>query len=358
MAHPEILNQTPFVVEPLFATDEDGRPILAPILKATLDVDLQGQVTVAQEQVGVNFAGECYGEPGESSYRFEPETAFMKPATDVVLVGHARPPRGRVTELEVTLLVGYLRKTLRVVGDRHVVGGGVGPGMSRPHPFEMMPLTWERAFGGWDRSPADPEDHSFEPRNPVGTGFVGPRGRIFEGSPLPNIEDPRDPLTAVGGRCKPAGFGFISPNWHPRSTLAGTYDDKWAETRSPLLPGDFDRRFFNAASEGLVAPGYLAGTEWVQVYNATPGGHWAFQLPGVSPPRFRVKTRRGEANELVGNLDTVIVDADRLQVQLLWRACAALREGPLDVASLHVHCELIPEPLARTAGNPVSGTGL
>lgn len=356
MAHPELLNETPFVLQPLFVADEDGRPLVAPILKATLDVDLHGQVSVAEEQLAVNFAGECYGKPGESSYRFEPETAFMKPATDVVLVGHARPPRGRVTELEVTLLVGYMRKTLRVMGDRHVVGG-VGPGMSRPQPFEMMPLTWERAFGGWDRSPDDEDDHAFEPRNPVGTGFVGPRGRIFEGSPLPNIEDPRSPLGAVGGRCKPAGFGFTSPNWHPRASLAGTYDDEWAETRSPLLPRDFDRRFFNAASEGLVAPGYLAGTEWVQVYHATPGGRWAFQLPGVSPPSFRLTTRWGEERTLEGNLDTVIVDADRMQVQLLWRACTILREGPLDVSSLRAHCDHMPLPLAREPSSPPSGSG-
>ncbi len=343
MPHPQIVNRTPFVVEPLFVADEDGRPVLVPLVKATFDVNARGEVTLAGEQIAVNFTGTPYGEPGESSYRFEPETAFGKPATDVVLVGHAHAPHSRVTELEVTLLMGFLRKTLRVTGDRWVLAG-LQPGMSYPEPFERIPLTWERAFGGWDRSPEDPADHAFEPRNPVGVGFVAPRGRIFEGSPLPNLEDPRDLLRAVGGRCRPEGFGFTSPNWEPRASLAGTYDESWADTRSPLLPKDFDRRFFNAAPEGLVAAGYLVGDEWVQLLNATPEGQWAFQLPGISNPVCRVMTRWGEGRELVANLDTVIVDADAMQVQMIWRSFTPLQDGPLDLSALRVECENAPAP--------------
>jgi len=342
-------------VEPLFVADEEGRPIIAPIIKATLDVSPTGNVSVAEEPIPVNFTGECYGEPGESSYRFEPETAFTKPATDVVLVGHAHAPRSRVTDLEVTLLVGYLKKTIRVVGDRHVLGG-VQFGISYPEPFDKIPLTWERAFGGWDRSPEDPHHHTFEPRNPVGMGFVGPKGRVFEGTPLPNLEDPRDPLTAVGGKCKPVGFGFTSPNWYPRSSLAGTYDESWSKTRAPLLPENFDRRFFNAASEGLIAPQYLTGAEWVQVFNATPGGQWTFQLPGFFNPTCNLVTRWGEERTLTANLDTLIIDADLFQVQMIWRCYSPLRDGPLDVRALTVECENAPRPGEPSALDAGSGT--
>ena len=355
MAHPDIQNRTPFVVEPLFVADEEGRPIVAPIVKATLDVSAQGEVSVAEEQAPVNFTGEACGEPGESSYRFEPETAFIKLGTDVVMVGHAHAPFRGASEVEVTLQVGFLNKTIRVVGDRHVEAG-VQFGFSRPAPFEKIPLTWERAFGGWDRSPEDPDDHTFEPRNPVGVGFVGAKGRIYEGSPLPNLEDPRDPLTAVGGKCKPVGFGFTSPNWEPRRLLAGTYDEKWSQTRAPLLPKDFDRWFFNAGSEGLVSQQYLTGGEWVQVYNATPEGKWAFQLPGFHFPLCKAVTKWGEERELTAALDTLVVDADSMQVQMIWRCCTELRDGPLDLAALEVTCENAPEPVETVPAGADAGS--
>ncbi len=183
-----------------------------------------------------------------------------------------------------------------------------------------------------------------------------PTARILEGSPLPNLEDPQDTLGTVGGKCRPVGFGFTAPNWQPRASFAGTYDDRWSETRAPLLPRDFDRRFFNAAPEGLVAPLYLSGEEWVQVFYGTPEGKWVFQLPGVSNPTCTLITKWGEERELNANLDTLIVDADLMQVQMIWRCFTPLREGPLDLSALRVECENAPEPIAVSAAGPGSGS--
>ena len=63
MAHPEIDNRTPFAVTPLFIADEDGRPIVVPVIKATFDVSLRGDVTLGETQVPVDFKGKHYGEP-------------------------------------------------------------------------------------------------------------------------------------------------------------------------------------------------------------------------------------------------------------------------------------------------------
>ncbi len=43
--------------------------------------------------------------------------------------------------------------------------------------------------------------------------------------------------------------------------MMGLADEVWNKTRKPLLPKNFDRRYFNAAAPGLVAPGYLKGDE-------------------------------------------------------------------------------------------------
>jgi len=337
MSHPEIDNRTPFAFEALFIADEDGRPILVPIVKATFDVDARGYVTLAEEQRAVEFAGALYGEPGSSSYRLEPETAFFKPATDVVLIGHAHAPQVGATWVDVEFRVGPVGKWVRVWGDRFATGHQ-GGGVTAPAPFEMMPLTFERAFGGWDRTPEDPARHSCEPRNPVGVGFRTRHGVVAEGDPWPNLEDPYDPVQGIGRGGKPAGFGFLSPDWQPRVALAGTYDEAWTANRSPLLPRDFDRRFFNAASEGMIAPGYLVGNEPVLVRQATPEGYWTFYLPGVASPRCHVATKMGDDRLIETHLDTVIVDADAKQVVLLWRNLTPLRDGPLDVLAMTVTC--------------------
>jgi hypothetical protein len=350
MAHPELVNHTPFAAEAHFATDEDGQPLVVPIVKATFDVDARGTLAVAEEQVPVDFIGSTYGDPGESSIRFESDIAFVKPSTDCVLLGHAHPPHSRATQVDVTFRAGKLEKTVRVTGDRQIVGG-VSPGISPPRPFERMPLVYERAFGGTDRSPESEAKWGFEPRNPVGVGFVSRYGRILEGSPLPNLEDPLDRLEVPGGRCRPVGFGFISPDWLPRATFGGTYDESWMNSRAPLLPRDFNRRFFNSASEGLTASEFMVGNEWVQVLGATPEGNWIFQLPGLENPRCSVHTRFDGAREILTEFDTLIVDADARRLILVWRGHMAIRDGPLDLVGMTVECTNAPEGRPDLSGH-------
>jgi hypothetical protein len=103
-----------------------------------------------------------------------------------------------------------------------------------------------------------------------------------------------------------------------------------------MLPLDFDRRFFNAAAPGLVAPGYLRGDEEVVVFNTGPAPRLAFRLPGVPAPLCRVVLRGQVDVELSPRLDTVIVNADEQQVLLLWRAYTLIAGGPHDVAALVV----------------------
>ena len=109
--------------------------------------------------------------------------------------------------MDVTLRVGALRQTARVVGDRYWVKSFGMISISSPVPFERIPLPClERAFGGWDRSHPDPDKHAFEPRNPVGTGFQFEKhGKFEDGMRLPNLEDPRDPVRDYGQAVVPIG---------------------------------------------------------------------------------------------------------------------------------------------------------
>jgi hypothetical protein len=138
----------------------------------------------------------------------------------------------------------------------------------------------------------------------------------------------------------PAGFGFIAGDWQPRLALAGTYDEAWTKKRAPLLPKDFDRRFFNAATPGLVTADYLAGNEKVLVLGATAEGRWEFRLPGIEAPRCLVATKTDPDRELVTNLQ------DRRRRHAPDPLCGAfttLANGH-DLRALRITCANAPAP--------------
>jgi hypothetical protein len=348
MAHTDLENNTPFAFDFTLLANEEGHPLLSLIVQASYMLHEFGLGKLAEKQRLVMPGGQLWGEPSKSSYKYEPQFAFTKLSTDVVLIGHAFPSAESNTETVVHLSVGPLAKTVRVIGDRYWIKSLGSVYMSPPEPFEKIPLIYERAFGGWDRSHPDPDKHTFEPRNPVGTGFRSKHGRFEEGIRLPNLEDPKTPIQNYGDTPPPAGFGFTSPDWRPRASFAGTYDSAWMENRMPLLPLDFDRRFFNAASPGLIAPGYLKGDEPVSIEGASRRGKISFNLPGVLPPECRVQLT-GRRDVLVEtNLDTVIINTDEDVLLLIWRGHLPVRNGPHDVVSIQIQAEGVSAPAAAS----------
>jgi hypothetical protein len=237
----------------------------------------------------------------------------------------------------------------RVTGERRWEKRFVGSRAGQPEPFETIPLIWERAFGGFEPDPGDPEKPDYEQRNPVGRGFRAKGASLIEGSMLPNIERPDDPMTHHRSRPEPVGFGFTGPSWEHRIRFAGTYDERWTDSRSPLLPLDFDRRFFSAAAPGLTTGAYLRGDEDVLAVNASPEGRLHFRLPGLDAPEFLLSLRGSGDTTVVGNLDTLIVDLESRVVILIWRALHALRDGPLDVSAMRIRVANAPERLGSEA---------
>ncbi|MEW5801043.1 MAG: DUF2169 domain-containing protein [bacterium] len=312
------INSTPFVAQQLFLMDESGRDILVVVIKATYRISGDSRLELAGQQEPVSLSGEYYGEPGDSSIKYEPEVAPVKVATDIVLIGHAYPDQRGAGQVDVTLRVGPVQKTVRVFGDRYWMKLMGFKKITSPKPVEKTPLVYELAFGGRDRAGPDPLKTGYEPRNPVGTGKIKP-GEFEEGMKLPNIEDPQYLIKSVTDTPPPAGFGFIGPEWEPRSRYAGTYDDNWMHDKMPFLPDDFDRRYYNAAHPGLIAPGYLKGNEQVDVVNASPRGRLRFALPGIAPPVGKVVMKDGTMYGMSTNLDTVITNTDQNIVMLLWR---------------------------------------
>lgn len=345
MGQTKINNATSFAADAAFLADEDLRPVLSCIVKATYRCD--SGLALSDTQIPYSPSGEFWGEPDTSSYRFEPEVAFTKLTTDIALVGHSVPPESGSRVMDVGLKVGSIQKVVRVFGDRFWVKQDGRIYASKPQPCTQMPLVYEKAFGGWDKADNDENNWRCEPRNPVGIGFGDPLRFVEEGRvAIPNIEDPQHLIRNYGDSPPPAGFGFVSPNWQPRAQYSGTYDEEWNKTRKPLLPNDFDRRFFNAASPGLIAPHYLRGDEDVMIINASPVPKLKFKLPGIPPPVCKVELRGGRTEILQTNLDTVIINTDEMLVFLLWRNYMPLSNGPHDVVSIEVIAEKNPQSVA------------
>jgi hypothetical protein len=311
----QVDNRTPFAAERGWVRDRDGAEVWLVAVKCTFDIKPDGSTEVAKDQPPVLRVPEYFGEPGKSSIKYEADLILTKKTTDVIVVGHAHAPNGRaVTTLDVGFRIGPVQKLLRVLGDR--AWGGSGP--SDPLPFLKMPLVYERAFGGVDQKSPQP-DKDWDWRNPVGTGFAVKKAHL-EGVSLPSVERIDSPLRRWDDRPAPAGFGVIAGHWQPRVAFAGTYDDRWMKTRQPLLPEDFDERFFQCAPADQQTPKFLVGGEPVVLLNLAPGGDLRFELPRVF---LRMETRFYDGTSQIHGqpkLHTVILEPDHPRVSLVWHS--------------------------------------
>jgi hypothetical protein len=323
----ELLNRTSWAAESLLLSDRHGRERLVVVVKGTWAVE-GGRARPSDEPEPVRLVDEYHGEPGVSSLRFAGDAALFKPATDVVLVGHARAPKGRARQMDVRLTVGKISKTIRVFGDRFWRKTMGLRTASDPEPFDLIPLVYERAYGGTDES--DPDRPQSVPENPVGVGFRGKRSKLPKTDvPLPNLEHPESLIRSPRDRPKVAGFGFVSPQWQPRLRYAGTYDDAWMRDRAPFLPDDFDERFHQAAPWDQVVPGYLRGGEAIRVERASVSGEMSFEVPRERPEvALLVEGRRVE---LPLALDTLVVDGDSERFTTVWRGNVDVHDRVYDV---------------------------
>lgn len=306
-------NKTPFEADRTWIRDKDGAHHWIVVVKATYDVLLTGGLELSREPLEPLQIPTYIGEDGQSSLEYEADLIAMKPATDVYLNAVAYAPNGRpAPRVEVAFRVGGLRKALVVFGDRtwSRAAGGIVP--SAASPFAVMPITYERAFGGTSQTSPDSRDHRMDLRNPIGTG-VAEREIDLVGTPAPSIEDGRQKM----GEGSPAGFGAIASYWSPRKELAGTYDAKWAADRRPLLPLDYDPKWLLCAPADQQVAGYLTGGETVELTNLTPNGQVRFTLPRLTLTFDSYFGARRTSH--TGRLVTVIIESNPPRLVVTWQ---------------------------------------
>lgn len=330
-------------------------PVFSVLVKRTYDIGRSGVVR-AEQTAPWRIIDEYYedGDPEWASVKRETETFPWKVATDVVFVGCAHAPEMEpVKVLETTLEIADVRKTIRVIGDRHCEFTGGRPIFTDPLPFVTMDMRYERAYGGKDFFSL-PEMPLYYPRNYVGTGYVIKNTEeTVDGLKLPNLEDPEQPVspdTLVlespdnwNAQPMPQGFGWFHRVWYPRCSFAGAYppfvklEEMLREEELGLVPENqivlarqmklpsFDLRFNSGASLGLVMP-YLRGNERIALRHLMEEPLLAFNLPG-DIPRMTLDIGQGE-QLLEPVLHTVCIYGEERQVDLIWRG--ALRYPGVD----------------------------
>lgn len=316
-------NLTPFAAIAMPSMDKAGREVLLLCVAGRFclpeaNIRHYEAPPVNATQAPPVMADEYHGKPDASSLRYEGQSAYTRPATDIYVLGHAHAPGGEpVTRMGVGIQIGARRHTAVVTGDRvweRTLVGGMQ--ISPPVPFTSLPLMWERAFGG-AAVPDGDAPPQWEPRNPVGVGWYGSAAEAV-GRPLPNIEHPEQLIRGIEDRPEPVGFGPIARAWMPRRTLGGTYDAHWVENRAPFWPDDLDERFFCGAPPPLQHHPHLTGGERVLLAGLHPGGMIDFPLPQlrlITHTRFKTRTdQRGMV------LDALLIEPDQGWFTLIWRA--------------------------------------
>ncbi|WP_404935528.1 DUF2169 domain-containing protein [Paraburkholderia sp. DHOC27] len=278
---------------------------IAPHVEAFWDPDLpQAPVKVAPEIIG--GGAQCF-------LLADSDLVLEKQATDVLLSGHARAPRGyMVGRLTTRMRVGPVDKRIAVFGDRVWLSGRP----SEPEPFAIMPIDYSRAYGGPNLASDEHAAADWYETNPVGIGYSS-RKSALTGQRIPNLEDPSTLIKSLSDHPNPAGYGAIMPHWIQRRRYGGTFDATWQKERMPLLPLDFDPRFYQQAPEDQQVPGFLRGGEPVLLEGVHPDGPLEFYLPRIS---LAFETEFDDLTEAShrARLHTVVFEPDFPAVTLVW----------------------------------------
>lgn len=193
-------------------------------------------------------------------------------------------------------------------------------------------IRYENSAGGVlskNKDASGREIDVYDEYNPVGCGKNNPNPCEVQ------IDYQEEPITNI-----PAGFGCMHRAWKSRTDYAGTYDEKWKEEQSPLLPKDFDDSYYQAAHPKLIMDTYLKGGERLILTQLMKEQYQnTFVLPD-----FQFMSRVHTPTQVVPakmNLDTVVVDIydeseESYHVYMSWRSKTKIFDEPLGAEVMYI----------------------
>jgi len=258
--------------------------------------------------------------------RYSSDFVPYKEHGEWALVGKAHGPPVATTSYTVSVKIGETKKELLIHGERQWVTSMLGesPGLAAG-PAGPVELSYAEAWGG-------PK----EALNPSGCGAETER--------LPRIELPGMPVVSRQGST-PGGVAPIPPAWPQRHSRLGHYDGNWLKERWPWFPEDFDVHYFQGSPASQWIDGFWRGDEEIELHHLLKDQpHFQSALPGLKGFCYleRKEAPPGSALEEVPlMLDTIWIDADQMQLALVWRGRTATRNVKLhDISAVMV--DLVP----------------
>jgi len=253
--------------------------------------------------------------------RIEPgDDHFIREGVAVTATGFVYAPGGKATKADASLEIGEEKRALRAFGPRvwqEGMFGALSP--TAPRPFDRVPMTWDLAYGGFvlrktsivkheGREYLAPEHPVASPHNADGLGFYLERADALE-KPLPQLENPDDPIKSFDDRPLPVCFAPYPQNggMRPMSLLVG---DKVDLNRMGRLT--------SRAAPWLIFSALPPGTP-ITLRGMRPRGEvLSFVIPEVP---FKVRALFGRALfTLAPALDAVEIDAEAAEIRLVYRS--------------------------------------
>lgn len=326
----ELINPTPLPGLAFRQFDQNGDLDCVVTLRGTFEHVQGGEARWRADQMPLQWEDAYEGDPHSTPMQHQSDLVPEKPGTDVTFLGASHAPEGPSPSWTCQMDVGPIHKRLHVSGSRKwqpVVKPARWPfrrhedivdwELTLPEPTASVPLDWRFAAGGQNAF----EDIEPDDRNRIGCGRLGPK-ETWQNRAVPAPQISADPDLSRATR--PAGFGPIPPFWRQRARYAGTYDDVWVEQRHPLLPEDFDPRFWQCAPEDQVVTPHLQAGESYRLTNLHP----EYRVASGQLPALNLALRVDEGGWMPLNLDGVQFDwRDDALILLTWRVRFPLPEA-------------------------------
>jgi hypothetical protein len=260
------------------------------------------------------------GSPYKTEFgEFDGESPFVREGCDLFVLGYAYPG-GEQGKTRVEISVGSeFRLAIQVFGDRAWELRGQQLIPTAPKPFQRIPLVWERAFGG--TCEVEGLDLPWS-ANPKGCGFYWEEWQATD-QPLPNLEDPNDPIRVWSDRPEPVGTAPYPRDGALRVMNGIEMDSASREIRriKPCIN--------NNAPPRLILPQGPRAGDMVRVAGVRPDGRvLEFRMPDEA---YHVYVQlKDRAYVFPAQLEAMAVLAEEERVMLGYRCCFRYRLVPLE----------------------------
>lgn len=320
----ELVNTTRLAAFAFRQYDMDGNLDVVLAVRGLFEHRQDQSMVYSKTPAELQWADQYEDDPDISPLLAQSDLIPEKPGTDVTFLGESHAPEAGLAEWSCGLSLGPVDKSVAVTGPRRWVRRAQGRFdrsaatwiITDAEKAENVPMDWRLTAGGPRIGANGPGERTEEMINPLGLGWPD-HDAPAETYPAPQIADGVDSSSA-----RPTGLAPIPSFWPDRSQYAGTYDKVWQDTRHPLLPHDFDPRFWHCAPHDQIVTPHLQGDESYTLTNLHPDHPVARgRLPDVELAVYHEDARAPDrADWHVLKLDGVHFDWRKTdQVALTWR---------------------------------------